>query len=282
MRYLLLLFFLYSQLNGAYKEPLIEKAFVVYATQNYFPLLEVLLTSLHRFSQQPIIAWGVNADIPFSTEQFPKLVKQRIDVPLKNWYDVWLYKSKILLESNVKFGIYLDADAAVLSPDIDKLFDLCKFADPYPLCPIHPDDAADDRIKHLMLMARVLERSMHYVHDNVILFSSNCKPFFKEWHQTGLRFAHITPEDEKVLNVLLWKHEAKRYIGPVEYYWDKIDTILAKKIKKPVQQLFYQYDASHRQWVPDFYLAHTGYPLIMHGCKDPQKAWQLLNKCLSN
>src|SRR5579862_5570571 len=91
----------------------IEQAFVTFATQDYFPLLEVLLESVHQFSTRPIIAFGINADIPFATNKFPHLIKRRIDTPLSARPHIYFQKFNIILQSNVRHGIYVEADDIV-------------------------------------------------------------------------------------------------------------------------------------------------------------------------
>src|SRR5689334_10801920 len=45
----------------------IPEGFVTFATSNYFAILETLVKSVHAFSTRPVVAYGINADIPWST-----------------------------------------------------------------------------------------------------------------------------------------------------------------------------------------------------------------------
>ncbi|HEY5236700.1 MAG TPA: hypothetical protein VIJ14_11020, partial [Rhabdochlamydiaceae bacterium] len=113
---------------------LIEEAFVTYATANYFPLVEALLDSIKVFSTRPIVVFGVNADIPFSSDKYPFMVKKRIDLDSQSKESVFFAKPKAILESGVLRGIYVDSDI-VLNVGFDVLFEQCKRDVTYPICP---------------------------------------------------------------------------------------------------------------------------------------------------
>ena len=76
MRKYLLIFGFGALFGGEIKE-----GFVCYATENYFPILQVMLDSVKAFSNRPVVAFGVNADIPFSLEEYPFLIKKRVNIP---------------------------------------------------------------------------------------------------------------------------------------------------------------------------------------------------------
>jgi len=121
--------FVYAENNNGH---MIEAAFVTFATANYFPLLEVLIKSVHEFSTRPIIAYGINSDIPFSVEKYPQLIKRRIDdlqygaMPL-----IYYQKFNTILKSNIKYGVYVEADD-IVNYAVDDLFEYCKTIEKYP------------------------------------------------------------------------------------------------------------------------------------------------------
>ena len=115
----------------------VQEAFVTFATENYFQLLEVTIESVHAFSTRPIIAYGINADIPFDTNKYPRLIKRRIDKPQNE--SIYYQKFNIIIQCAVKFGIYVEADD-IVNYRIDDLFAYCREVAAYPLCPIHPQD----------------------------------------------------------------------------------------------------------------------------------------------
>jgi len=153
------------------EKPRIEEAFVTFATGNYFSLLEVLLDSIHYFSKRPVVAYGINADIPFSLQNYPRLIKKRIDVDLKK-VKIFHMKPRIILESNVQFGVYVEADD-IVNDGVDILFQECRSIQEYPLCPRHPDDPNNQ--KPIMQALGVKEKTMPYVHGHV-LFADFCRP----------------------------------------------------------------------------------------------------------
>lgn len=239
----------------AYGNPDIEEGFVAFATANYFPCLKVLLDSVNAFSTRPIVAFGVNADIPFSTDEYPCLIKKRIDVDLTK-VSAYHWKPLVLLKSGVRYGIYIDTDL-ILNAGVDDLFELCREAQQYPICPIHPgqpDDQAD-----LMQALGVEKKSMPYVHNDQILFSESCRPFIEEWLMTGIKYQHLAiRHDEKVLNVLLWKHGATRYTELSDPFYGYVPAYIAGITPE-----------EYRGMAPIKY--H-----MFHGCKDPATASKIL------
>ena len=240
----------------------IEEGFVTFATESYFPVLEVLIQSVHEFSTRPIVAFGINADIPFSNETYPRLIKKRIDVDL-NKINIFYQKPRIILESSIKYGIYVEADD-IVTQWIDNLFQQCKKVKSLPLCPIHPTDPNNQQ--NIMHYLGVHEKSMPYVHAHII-FAQDCMPFIREWYNTCLEcLAHPNNYDETILNVLLWKHKAKEYLDPYDLYFTNIETYI--KGKKS-----YYFDESNQYNALYFYM--------LHGCKDPIEAhsiFELLKK----
>jgi hypothetical protein len=188
----------------------IEEAFVSFATENYFPLLEVTIESIHAFSTRPIIAYGINADIPFDTNKYPRLIKRRIDKPAN--MNIYFEKLNCIIQSNVKYGVYVEADD-IVNYCVDELFEHCKKIEKYPLCPIHPQDPNDE----WPLMARlgVTEKTNPYVHAH-ILFSEHCIPFLQECFNLAISLGNIGANwDETLLNVMLWKYKVHNYYLPV-------------------------------------------------------------------
>lgn len=234
----------------------LEEGFVTFATKNYFPLLQVLLDSIKAFSSRSIIAYGINDDIPFSTTEYPFLIKKRIDVDLQKEH-IFCQKSRIIRDCNIKYGIYVEADD-IVNKGVDSLFNFCKSIDQFPLCPIHPQDPNNQQ--SIMKLFKVTKKSMPYVHGHV-LFSYSCSSFINEWHSACQQ--HITKcpaYDETLLNVLLWKHKATGYLDVFDPYFDSIHAYLENRI--PTE---HGYKAFHN--IKYF---------MLHGCKDPKKAAELL------
>lgn len=233
------------------------EGFVTFATSNYFELLKVTLDSVHHFSSRPVIAYGINADIPFDTTEYPRLIKRRIDVDLSKVH-IFFIKVRIILESGLDYGVYIEADD-ILNQGVDNLFDVCKTITDYPLCPLHPRDPQNQY--GVMQRMGVTEKTMPYVHAH-ILFSHTCHPFLQEWFDACLAHGHSAPNfDETILNVLLWKHRATHYVPVYDPYFGCIDAWQENRV--PAEHGYTQSDIKY---------------YMLHGCKDPGQAAQLLER----
>ena len=238
-----------------------QEAFVAFADEAFFPLLRVLIDSVEAFSTRPIIAYGINADLPWP--ETPQLITRRIDARPRWWRstfqirEVWRLKSRAIFESNLSRGVYVDSDS-VLNRGIDQLFDWSARVGSYPLCPRHPQDP--DNQQHEMRELGVTAKSMPYVHAHVI-FAASCRPFLEEWDRECERLAPSAPVgDETVLNVLLWKHGARDYLPAYDPYFATIDDFYAGR-----PPAHYGPECDVR-------------PLIFHGCKDPLEARTMLER----
>ncbi len=240
----------------------IDKAYVTYATKNYFPLVEILLESVQAFSKYPIVVVGVNEDVPFPEFRFPFLVKKRIDIPgiqVGNanpsgpticLREVWFQKPRAILEANVKHGIFVDADC-ILAPHCDELFQYCEKTS-YPLCflsnneiDFQRNDWFDQSIRYSMMVVGIDTMSMHYVNNPVIVFSQKHNALIKEWDDVCVKFGiqGANVSDEQLLNAILWKYGATEHLPLLPCVWTATE-------------------AEH--------------PYVFHGCKDVRKGKEIL------
>lgn len=234
----------------------IEEGFVTFATSNYFSLLEVLLDSIKVFSTRPIVAFGINSDIPFSKEKYPFLIKKRINVDLQR-INIFSLKPRIIYQSGIRYGIYVEADD-IVNYGVDNLFERCKRVHQFPLCPIHPKDPNDQ--ENFMQAMGVSKKSMPYVHAHV-LYSYRCLPFISEWYRKCLKYQHLGANyDETVLNVLLWKYNVQDLTNLYDPKYKAFINFLKGEVygeyKDPTLNV-------------EFYL--------LHGCKSPVLARKFLN-----
>lgn len=248
--------FLLSALQLKAEEPSysIEEGFVTFATRGYFPILEVLIKSIHTFSSRPIVAFGINDDVPFSTDQYPQLIKKRIDVDL-NTYAIYYQKSNIIAKSGIKYGIYVEADD-IVNNGIDEMFNWCREIKRYPLCPIHPvDSVASPELLEIL----GIKKSMHYVHGHVV-FAPSCRYFIQEWVEACHKYKDIAAKtnfDETILNILLWKHNATEFLPLFDpYFTTWLDYIQGKRNPNFLYYMF-------------------------HGAKEPSTASQILNDLIA-
>lgn len=233
-----------------------KEAWVMYATSNYFPLLEVTIASAHTFSSRPVIAVGVNEDIPFSTQQYPRLIKKRIDVNLSDRFSVYFLKPKAILEANVENGVYIDADA-VLNHGCDALFDYCQIVQDHPLCPAHEKDAWV--LEDAMQFFGAPYRTMHYVHADVIVFSHSCQLFLNEWNSMCLNHPSLGVPvwDETFLNILLWKFGATEQLPTIDPYNAYFSQYLSLSFSE-------RGESPYNYW------------FVFHGNKNPEVGWSML------
>lgn len=241
----------------------IEEGFVTFATANYFPLLKVLLDSHKAFSTRPIVAFGINADIPFGNEEYPLLIKKRFDVDLRNENIFW-QKPKSILYSEIRYGIVVEADD-VLNDGIDNLFVQTRLIKNYPLATRHPSDP--DNQQNIMKLLGVTKKTMPYVHGHV-LFSESCLSFIQEWLKTCIKIGRFAAgHDETILNVLLWKHGATEQLDLFDPYYEFVEQ--------------YQKGYLSPALYPEYQTLKAINFYSFHGCKDPKKAREVLNTLLA-
>jgi len=242
--------FVNAENNNGLTDNMIEEAFISFANPAYFPLLEVLIKSVHEFSTRPIIAYGVNADIPFDIKKYPRLIKRRIDGNQLIYYQ----KFRAILNSNVRYGIYLDADL-IVNYKIDDLFQKCRDVNAYPLCPIHPKDPEDQW--RIMSRFGIYEKTNPYVHNALIVFSQACLPFIQECYDWYGHYGDLgCPWDELMLNIMVWKHKISNWYLPM---CDPFYSFISEYLKE--QHMVYNGGK----------MVEVQYH-VFHGCKDPNEA----------
>ena len=232
-----------------------KEGWVLFANEPYFPLLEVALASIHEFSTRPVVVVGMNADVPFSLEMYPRLIKKRIDVDF-NLRKPYFYKPQAIIEADLDYGVYLDADA-ILNKGCDALFDMCRKVDEFPLCPTHEDDAWV--LEDALTFFNVTKRSMHYVHSDVIVYSKKCQSFIEEWNRMCLDYPQLGVPvwDETLINVLFWMKGATVQLlrcDPYNAYFDDYLKMTTAEMAKPPYSYWF----------------------VFHGNKDVDRGWRML------
>jgi hypothetical protein len=244
-----------------------KKAFVSFTTNdNYAKLSEIMITSIHKFSQYNIILYCVNFDKIENYEKFPNLICKRIDFNYNA--TIFSLKPKIILDAiesfNVKNGIYVESDD-IVTKNIDELFEECVNIDTYPLCPIHPHDPNNQL--HYMNILNIKNKSMPYIHAHVV-FTDKCKNFVEEWYSLCIdkRFNGAN-YDETILNLLFWKNNYNKYINYVydPYYSSYYDN----------EEIYY----GHYKHLFERYGTNVNKNKIYmyHGCKNINLASEILN-----
>jgi FkbM family methyltransferase len=111
-------------------------AFVTTGNIGYMPVIEKLVQSLLEFSEQKIIVYGVDCDVPFD---YPNVIKRRIDPPKISEHDKWYWKQYTCLESlneGFEYLIWIDGDV-VVNYNIDTVKKYFNRVGRYPLSDIH-------------------------------------------------------------------------------------------------------------------------------------------------
>jgi hypothetical protein len=232
-----------------------KEAWVLFANEGYFGLMEITIAGLHEFSDRPIVAVGVNADVPFSLEKYPRLFKKRIDVDL-NERRVYYYKPQAILAADLDYGVYLDVDA-LPNKGCDGLFEEARRVGDYPLLPRHEDEAYV--LEEAMDFFGVKRRSMHYVHSDVVVYSKKCLPFMMEWSEICLRYPRLGYPvwDETLINVLLWQKGATEQLYICDPYNAYFGTYLGLSQDEIKQHPYHKW-------------------YVFHGNKDIERGWRML------
>jgi hypothetical protein len=232
-----------------------KRAFITFVNEKYVPLVDRLIESIRLFSKYKIIVYSYNFEynsdkanvinIKINDELLhdPKfeMVDENflgiVDRSDFNTYYTLSRKPYVIyhaLQNGLEEGIFLDADGLV-KENIDDSFNHLDECGDYPLIGKGLFEymtlygkgnpwVGDALEMPLMNLLGVNERSMHYVQTNFILFNKNCVDFFKECVvvsnnknilQHNLLYAPY--HDETIINVLLWKKNAKTSL-PLTHY----------------------------------------------------------------
>jgi hypothetical protein len=209
-----------------------------------------------------VVVFGVDVDIDYDA---PNLRKRRIE---SGGEHIAYLKLRAILDSGVEHGVYLDADN-VPNRGVDALFAAPPEVGAYPLLPRHPRDLGDDVNGAFMERLGVTAKSMPYVHSCALAFSPACRAFLEECQRVSRdcdRTAEHPPVvDETILNVLLWKHGATRYLPSCNI----------------PHRFFERYLDGTYEGDPEFAARYRGHPYAFHTfhyCKDPERARSMLDR----
>jgi FkbM family methyltransferase len=111
-------------------------AFVTTGNLGYMPVIEKLVQSLLEFSEQKIIVYGVDCEVPFD---YPNVIKRTINPPKISEHDKWYWKQHACIESlkeDFEYFIWIDGDV-VVNYNIDTVRKYFNRVGRYPLSDIH-------------------------------------------------------------------------------------------------------------------------------------------------
>lgn len=239
-----------------------SKGFVTFIDSNpiYVGVLETLIRSLLLFSEFPIHVFCINYDLKLN---YPNLIKSNINLKQEQSYDEWLmyFKFYAAINNGFDFGCIIDADM-IANINIDDLLTLAeKECTEFPIAPFHGDNCNCDNVMNYL---GIKNKTIPYVH-GTYLFSKQCKPFLQECYDLSRKFLKINLRpmslDETILNCLLWKHKANKYLNSYDPYY----------------KIFQDYILNNNNTTQGQGRKNISFHLF-HGCKDKNESLNILNK----
>ena len=243
-----------------------KRAFITFINERYKDLVERLIQSIELFSDYPIIVYSYNFEFNSTSKKVfcknlndphlhsPSFINEDlqngklgiVDRKDYNTYYTLSRKQTIILDAlnnGLEEGIFLDADGLVRE-NIDTSFDYLKDCDDYPLVGKGLFEymmlydkgnpfIGDTLEMPIMNLLGIPERSMYYVQTNFLLFNKNCKDFFEECvnvsHNINIlsnNLLYAPYHDETIINVMLWKRNAKKHLPLVHFNLSDFDSLL--------------------------------------------------------
>jgi FkbM family methyltransferase len=204
------------------------KPFTFITTGNigYMPVIEKLVQSLLEFSEQKIIVYGVDCDVPFD---YPNVIKRRINPPKHSIHDKWYWKQYACIESlkeDFDHFIWVDGDV-VVNYNIDTVKKYFNQIENYPLSDIHVqeeffgmfDNGKSSQLFNQNLAEKYnLHKNRPYMHICFYVYNKNCKWWFEEIIKTYIETPledyskFLLWNDEGIDNFLRWKHGFKNHL----------------------------------------------------------------------
>lgn len=241
-----------------------KKAFITFINDRYQNLVERLIKSIDLFSNYPIIVYTFNFD--YNTTSNKCFIKRLNDVDIKtpvfnnqsvdnlgivergdfNTYYTLSRKHTVILDAinnGLEEGIFLDADG-IVRENIDTSFEYLKECQNYPLVGkglfefmilYGKGNPFEGDVLELPIMNLfgVENRSMHYVQTNFFVFNKNCKNFFEECvkisndkHVLNHNLLYAPYHDETILNLVLWKYNAKKHLPIVHFNLSNYESLV--------------------------------------------------------
>lgn len=192
-----------------------EKKFAFVTTGNigYMPVIEKLCKSLLHFSNQKIIIYGVDCEVPID---YPNVIKRQINPPKISEYDKWYWKQHACIESlkeDYDYFIWIDGDV-VVNYNIDNVSEYFNNLENYPLSDIHVQDeffgVYDNGNKQQLFNEQLcnewgVKKKSPYSHICFYIYDHRSKYWFEEIINHYENIIKNNPNDYKRL--FLWNDE---------------------------------------------------------------------------
>ncbi len=188
-------------------------AFVTTGNIGYMPVIEKLVQSLLEFSEQKIIVYGVDCEVPFD---YPNVIKRTINPPKISEHDKWYWKQHACIESlkeDYEYFIWIDGDV-VVNHNIDTVRKYFKKVGRYPLSDIHVQEEFfgmyDNGTKSQLFNEQLsnewdINKSNPYAHVCFYIYNNGSKSWFEEIIKHYETIIKEKPSDYRRL--YLWNDE---------------------------------------------------------------------------
>lgn len=259
---------------------------VTHFTENYEPLVSVLIDSISKFSNRKCILYTINYNSNLAFKLSDQFIIKRLDVELgelneRGRYDnVLSLKPKILSDvvdymPNSKF-VYVDTDIS-LTINADSITKYFSQLENFPLINSHTHDRiavsgivpGEEWSSPINILA---DATGDYVHvfprrkTNVIVFDKNCKWFFEEQIELFETYKNTRPgifalHDEDAANLLINRYN----------YTTCLPLVDIEEIPYIDMDIFYNYRYGSHPVSDNLVLPqHENDILVFHGFKNPE------------
>jgi FkbM family methyltransferase len=187
-------------------------AFVTTGNLQYMPVIEKLVESLLEFSEQKVIVYGIDCEVPFD---YPNVIKRTINPPKISEHDKWYWKQHACLEAlneGFDYYIWIDGDV-VVNHNIDTVNQYFNQVDRYPLSDIHVqeeffgtyDNGKSQLFNEELAKRWGIEKQQPYMHVCFFIYNEESRAFFNGIITSYEMLMETYPEDYKKL--FLWNDE---------------------------------------------------------------------------
>ena len=197
-------------------------AFVTTGNLQYMPVIEKMVQSLLEFSNQKVIVYGVDCEVPFD---YPNVIKRTINPPKISEHDKWYWKQWACLESlNEDFDYYIWVDGdVVVNYNIDTVTKYFKHVGRYPLSDIHVqeeffgtyDNGKTQLFNEELAKRWGVEKQQPYMHICFYIYNQGSRGFFDGilgYYDTMMKGSpedykrYFLWNDEGIDNAIRWNH----------------------------------------------------------------------------
>jgi FkbM family methyltransferase len=202
--------------------------FITTGNESYMPVIEKLVQSLNEFSDNKIIVYGVDCEVPFT---YPNLIKRTLSVEKYSEHDRWYWKQYACIESikeNYENFVWIDGDV-VVNYNIDDIKNYFKDITNYPLSDIHRQEEfygyytidgeqINQSFNEYLCKLWNLDKSLPYMHVCMFIYNKRCEWWFNEiisaYKSIDLKdyYKYFLWNDEGIDNALRWKYRYNRHL----------------------------------------------------------------------